>query len=229
MNIDIDIRHLLTILLWLSILYLVARVLIFIIEDWVSKSNIKWQKGYITKAKILLTPAMFILAISGLLISYPIIALIVTVVLYLLFKDFIKNYFLGIYFKLNDKLTVNSNINSGGVSGGLSEFTRMGMWINTDIGLKFVSYKSLYKNGFILNDSNHISTLYTIKAKGSTSKELYELEGLLITSPYLDSDKKITIEIDEGIITARVNLRNPKHYIELKEYLQENNFTLIKE
>ncbi len=229
MNIDFNLNHLFKITIWLSILYLIAKTLLFLARDWVSKSNIKWQKKYIKNFEVTLTPLICFLFIVLILIYNPLGALIIVTINYLFFKDFIRNYLLGIYFKLNNKLIVSTNINSVKLSGRVDEFAALGIWVNTDTGLKFISYKGLYKNGFTLNDSSHISTLHTIKVEGNNEGDSQKLNDLLIGSPYLDSQKNIIIDIDDNIIIARVNLRNQDHHNELVSYLQENNFTIIKE
>ena len=227
MNINFDIQELIKILIFIGFLYALIRGGLFFVKERIGKSNVRWQKNWIRKIEILITPvtiAAFI--VLSLTMNYIWTGLLVLIG-YFAFREPIENYFYGIYFKLNSKLDLDSSISVGEVSGTIREYARIGIWLNTDRGLRFVTYKNLYTKGFTINNSSHISRLFEMVLVGKDGIDTARLRSLLQGSPYLDGNQRLIIERDEDKIKLKLNLRNRDHFQEVMAFLRENNYKVI--
>lgn len=225
---SVNIKMILSVALISAFAYLTARFILMIISEIVQRTHIVWHKRWLDNIQTLLAPIVLFGAIITMMCYNPIWTLAVCVIIYFLFKDFLRNYYLGLYFKINGHFDDDTNITIDKYSGNIDRFGFLGIWLHTDVGLQFVNYKRIFTSGFTVNDSDHISTSYTIDLAYESELQLKKLRALIISSPYLDSHQKVNITQNEAEVSIKVHLRNSAHYQEIIKLLDENGFTITK-
>ncbi len=215
-------------LLYIILFYGLLKFILFALGDWVTRSKIRWQQVWLKRLQVLISPITMGFAIAYGLLTNPLWTLVALAVLYFALKKYVANYFLGIHTKINERIGKETNITVGRISGNINSFLTLGLWIHTNKGLHFITYEQLYNEGYTINDSNHISTSFSVVIKLEEDIDTQRVRDMVIGSPFLDSDQKIVFSQESDKLFIRINLRNRELYKDFLLYLQENGFTIIK-
>ncbi|MFT4568528.1 MAG: hypothetical protein ACI9FN_003497 [Saprospiraceae bacterium] len=142
----------------------------------------------------------------------------------------IRNYFMGRMLMLNETITVGSPIKSGSLKGTVVQMDRLGLRIRTLEGVHFLNYQYLIEVGYLISNLDQIGGNYIISIvdeRKESKKELQvELYHLLRSSPFIEPERKIRIDVKgaENIANVSLAIRNKDHMTDLIEHLKERGF-----
>lgn len=212
-------------------IYGLMKIIITILLYYAKQQNVKWQKRWVTNADVLLTPIAVCLVIILCFFENPLWTCLLVLLIYLGFSATVTDYFLGINYKLNQKLVKGTIIEYQGHEGTLVEFSPVGIWIKSDKGIHFINYQSLHHHGYIVKNNSFISNNYMIRIRLPEDKKvrINDLKSLIYGSPYLDSDRNADIKlIDDRMAEIKINLRSIEYKYAFEEFLEESNYSIIK-
>ena len=142
----------------------------------------------------------------------------------------VRNYFLGRIILLNETITVGSPIKSGVLKGTVVQMDRLGIRIRTVEGIHFLNYQYLIKKGYLISSLEQIGGNYLVSIVDERKEPKRELQNdlyhILRSSPYIEPERKIRIDIkpDENIANVSLAIRNKDHVYDLLSHLEERGF-----
>ena len=219
-------------LLKVGFIYALLKVLITILLYYAKKQNVKWQKIWVSNANMLLTPLAVCIFVLLCFFQNPLWTSLLFLLTYLGFSATITDYFLGVAYKLRQKLLIGTIIEHHGINGTLVEFAATGIWVKSDEGIHFITYQRLHYSGYTVKNNNFISNFYTIKVSLPEDKKtrVSDLQSLILGSPYLDGDRTAEIKLlEDQIALVRINLRSIEYKYAFEAFLEESNYSIIKQ
>ena len=150
-----------------------------------------------------------------------------SVVLLLLVAGFssLKNYVNGRILLLNTSVTSASRIQTNTGDGGIvARWGRLGLFLRTDNGLRYIPYNALLEQGYTLVSGDDVGRLFRIRLvpKEGSEGEPGKLRGLLATTPYLDHTHVPELKALPGnAFEADLLLRDEKYLPDLVQLTSE--------
>ncbi|MBK7409505.1 MAG: hypothetical protein IPL49_01915 [Saprospirales bacterium] len=149
------------------------------------------------------------------------------VVLLLLVAGFssLRNYVNGRILLLNSSVAGASRIEiSAGEGGLIARKGRLGLFLRTDNGLRYIPYSTLLEQGYTLVSGDDMGRLFRIRLvpKEEPGIEPGRLRGLLATTPYLDQSHVPELKALPGnVFEVDLLLRDEKYLPDLVQLTSE--------
>ena len=142
------------------------------------------------KFRWLIEPVLIFIIIFVLLLINPILhGLVLAVILVFTYQP-IKNYIDGRVFIFNNKIDIGQAINLNKEEGIIQDIRRLGIFLWTDRGSRFIYYSQLLSQEYTFPENKSTGSfhqfLLTSKTEQKNPKGVAELEDKFFACPYLD-------------------------------------------
>ena len=176
------------------------------------------------------------LALLGLLSYWVLIhpffhGLIVLLLLIINFGHF-KNYFSGRILLFNHSFRMGSRLKNQKMSGVVTKIERLGIRLQFDKGIHFISYADLLKEGFSLLDQKEKGGFFRLRIHPLPDAPTLSIQQLMVAmneSPYINWNYKPAIKTidnsDTKQWTAYIALHQERHLTDVVKLLEEKQFS----
>lgn len=144
----------------------------------------------------------------------------------------LRNYFSGRVVRLGHPISAGRKLRSGGIQGVAARLGNLGLYLQADDGLHYLSYSRLLSEGYTLLSGEDVSTVYHLSVRSDDDtppdKAAGHLMDLLATAPYLDWNHKpeyLPAGTDSSVLQVRVVLKKKSHLYDLVQLLKEWGFS----
>lgn len=168
--------------------------------------------------------AILAIVIAFVSINYRVFGIIILVMGLVLFKH-IRNYFNGIFFKINPLVDVGVNLVTGNDQGEIEKLMPLGLILKVQHGERYISYDTIEAQGFFVNqniDGSMRKTLYINDAPNVTT-----VLDALFENPLIDFNQKPSIWTipGESIQQLQITLEKGANIETVIDFLNQNNIT----
>lgn len=173
--------------------------------------------------------AILIIASVFLLIDPPLHGLLLAIILVMAFPH-LRNYLNGRLVRVDNAIAVGKVLRSGAVRGRISFLGRLGLNLQTNEGLHYLSYTRLLSDGYTLISGEELGGYYHLEFRPESApseKMPARLMDLLATTPYLDWNHRpefLPTGDQTDRIEVRVVLREDYQLYEFLELTKEWGF-----
>ena len=183
----------------------------------------EYSKSFVRKLLLIYEPVALLIVGTCLFLVDPLghgpVILLLVVVGY----PALKNYINGRILLLSSSLNRATRIQTGLISGDIVKWERLGLFLQTDEGLKHIPYNHLVEHGFTLIAGEQMGHLVEFKVIGKDQDQssLAKLKAIISSSPYLDATHKPNLQEKSGFVSASLILKNEKYLPDLVQVLDE--------
>ena len=156
---------------------------------------------------------------------------IVGLLLLINFRHF-KNYFSGRILLFNHSFRLGSRLKNQKMSGIVTKIERLGIRLEFDKGVHFISYTDLLKEGYSLLDQKEKGGFFKLRINtlaDTPPMTIRELTLVLNESPYINWNYKPDIKTvensEQGQWTAYITLHQERHLNDVIQLLEEKHFS----
>ncbi|HMQ49922.1 MAG TPA: hypothetical protein PKA00_20910 [Saprospiraceae bacterium] len=143
--------------------------------------------------------------------------------------SYFKNYLSSLLLFFDRAVDVGRRISIGSVQGIITQQGRLGLFLQTAEGRRFVNYSQILSEGYTLVSGDEIGGFYELsiqvpEQEQTNTSHSHILLDLLATSPYLDRRHKPEIQVqreDPLQLSARILVRDENLLQELIALLKE--------
>ena len=186
--------------------------------------------GFLKQLMIVFEPIALVILLSLFVMISPIFHGTIIALILLSNIAQVRNYFMGRMLMFNETIAIGSPIKSGALRGTVVQMDRLGLRIRTLEGLHFLNYQNLIEDGYLISNLDQIGGNYIVSIvdeRKEPNKELqYDLYNILRSSPFIEPERKIKIDVkpNENVANVSLAIRNKDHVTDLIEHLKERGF-----
>ncbi len=144
----------------------------------------------------------------------------------------IRNYLSGRLIRLGHNISIGKKLRSGQVQGTAARLGNLGLYLQADDGMHYLSYSRLLTEGYTLLSGEDVSSVFHLSIASAEEEspegQVHQVMDLLASSPYLDwnhSPERIAESTGNGRLEVRVVAREESHMYELVQWLQELGYS----
>lgn len=181
-------------------------------------------EAFLGKVNIFYEPvAVLVLGAVFVFINPPFHGAIMLVLLVAGFASF-KNYINGRFMLLNSSVVKAKRIQTAAGEGIITRRGRLGLYLQTDEGLRHIPYSQLMENSFTLISGRDVERLWRMQLapNGKAEVSQNQLLGLLASIPYLDRTYLPELTpLPDGAIETALLLKNEKYLPDFVQAIAE--------
>lgn len=144
----------------------------------------------------------------------------------------LRNYLSGRLVRLGHPISAGRKLRSNGIQGVAARVGNLGLYLQADDGLHYLSYSQLLSDGYTLLSGEEVSAVYQLSVckeeEPQSARFATQLMDLLSTTPYLDWNHKpewLPAGTDSSSLRLRVVLKKKSHLHDLVLLLKEWGFS----
>ena len=157
----------------------------------------------------------------------PVLHGLILLALILFSFSHIRNYISGRLALLDENLSIGKRLNIGSAKGVIVKMGYLGLQLRTATGLRFVSYRQLFEEGYSLVAVEEIGGFYLFEIEATNIKsKVNHLEWLIdafLMTPYIDPNRHPELTYtnsQKNILKARILIREDSNLDDFVQLIQ---------
>jgi hypothetical protein len=178
---------------------------------------------FIHKLLLIYEPVAVLIFTTALFLVDPFRHGLIILILLIVGFPSLKNYINGRLLLLGTSLSKATRIQTSTIKGAIIRWERLGLYLQTEDGLRHIPYSHLVEQGFTLISGERMGHLvdFNLIPEDSNNSSFEKLKGIIATCPYLDPTHKPNLMEMPDHVRASLILRDEMYLTDLIQVLAE--------
>lgn len=194
----------------------------------------RFQKPWQTRVQLAIhylllvyEPLAIIILVSAFILINPLFDGLLIGLLLIAGFTHVRNYTSGWLILADSNMSVGKKLKTGNLQGIISKLGRLGLHLQTNEGIHYISYSKLQNQGYAMVAGEEIGGFYYLKISPNDDQKALNhslrVMELLASAPYVDRNHKPELlpNKSNSCLEARVLLKEETHLYELLALIEE--------